>query len=146
MGLNLVLASFFLAIKRDSRGVEMRLENNLSCCCCFCCCCFGFIGVSFKKNISARIQNGTVMGNAYKCIFLSLSLLIKIILKENQMDIYRVGIKYGILLTVSDIWAVVLQNFIPLVLSASREKRGIFLIFPFLQKPMGVYVLKKRGI
>ena len=51
--------------------------------------------------------------------------------------------RYCKLLTVSDIWAVVLQNFIPLILSASREKRGIFLIFPFLQKPMGVYVLKR---
>ena len=59
--------------------------------CLNCCCCFGFIVVSFKKNISARIQNGTVMGNAFKVHFpFSLSLLIKIILKENKMDIYFV--------------------------------------------------------
>ena len=63
---------------------------------------------------------------------------------ETTMTLIAVNI--SLLLTVSDIWAVVLQNFIPLVLSASREKRGIFLIFPFLQKPMGVVVLKKGGI
>ena len=40
---------------------------------------------------------------------------------------------------------MVLQNFIPLVLSASREKRGIFLIFPFITKAYGSLRVKKEG-
>ena len=40
---------------------------------------------------------------------------------------------------------MVLQNFIPLVLSASREKRGIFLIFPFFTKAYGSLRVKKEG-
>ena len=53
-------------------------------------------------------------------------------------------ITYLLLLTVSDIWAVVLQNFIPLVLSASREKREYFL-YSLFTKAYGSLRVKKEG-